>query len=82
MGIRPLRSSDDDKNDDDGLVTFSEDILKIEIHGPDEPALTVIDVPGIFRTATEGQSKSLLTRLPLSPGRRYLVGIPSTSSLL
>ncbi len=37
----------------DGSV-FSEDVLKIEICGPDEDYLTVIDVPGIFRDATEG----------------------------
>ncbi|KKF97613.1 Interferon-induced GTP-binding protein Mx2 [Ceratocystis platani] len=30
---------------------FSEDILKIEICGPEEDYLTIIDVPGIFRVA-------------------------------
>lgn len=49
MGIRPA-----DAAPDSGFVTFSQDILKIEISGPDQPALTVIDVPGIFRTATPG----------------------------
>lgn len=34
--------------------TFSEDVLKIEICGPDEQHLTVIDIPGIFRKATAG----------------------------
>ncbi|KAK3300059.1 COG4 transport protein-domain-containing protein [Chaetomium fimeti] len=33
---------------------FSEDVLKIEICGPSVDYLTVIDVPGIFRTPTEG----------------------------
>jgi hypothetical protein len=33
---------------------FSEDVLKIEICGPNEDYLTVIDVPGIFRNPTEG----------------------------
>lgn len=56
MGIRPSDASPDFADDDVDMVTFSEDILKIEITGPDEPALTVIDVPGIFRTATPGQS--------------------------
>ncbi|CCF37109.1 interferon-induced GTP-binding protein Mx1 [Colletotrichum higginsianum] len=32
---------------------FTEDILKIEIGGPKQHHLTVIDVPGIFRTATK-----------------------------
>lgn len=51
MGIR---STSDPQNTDTGVLTFSEDILKIEINGPDQPALTVIDVPGIFRTTTPG----------------------------
>jgi hypothetical protein len=37
-----------------GDKTFTEDVLKIEKCGPDEDYLTVIDVPGIFRTTTEG----------------------------
>jgi GTPase SAR1 family protein len=44
MGIR--------MSSDDGNVpqqAFSEDILKIEINGPDQEHFTVIDVPGIFR---------------------------------
>ncbi|KAJ4389660.1 hypothetical protein N0V93_007132 [Gnomoniopsis smithogilvyi] len=51
MGIRSI---DDTSNVENGLLTFSEDILKIEINGPDQPALTIIDVPGIFRTPTPG----------------------------
>ncbi|KAG7293325.1 hypothetical protein NEMBOFW57_003373 [Staphylotrichum longicolle] len=37
-----------------GGSVFSEDVLKIEICGPSVDYLTVIDVPGIFRTPTEG----------------------------
>ncbi|RDW57256.1 hypothetical protein BP5796_12706 [Coleophoma crateriformis] len=40
----------------DGAV-FSEDGLKIEVKGPHEDYLTVIDVPGIFRTTTQGTTK-------------------------
>jgi len=47
MGIRTDTSSS-------GGTVFSEDVLKIEICGPDEDYLTVIDVPGIFRNVTEG----------------------------
>ncbi|KAH8704700.1 putative dynamin [Talaromyces proteolyticus] len=47
MGIRTDTSSSD------GNV-FSEDVLKVEICGPNEDYLTLIDVPGIFRTPTEG----------------------------
>lgn len=41
-------------NNPTGDKTFSEDTLKIEKCGPNEDYLTVIDVPGIFRTTTEG----------------------------
>ncbi|MCJ1266547.1 hypothetical protein MMC22_006432 [Lobaria immixta] len=34
--------------------TFSEDVLKIEIRGPGEQHLSVIDVPGIFKKTTAG----------------------------
>ncbi len=37
-----------------GGSVFSLDVLKIEICGPSVDYLTVIDVPGIFRTPTEG----------------------------
>jgi hypothetical protein len=34
--------------------TFSEDLLSIELCGPDQQNLSIIDIPGIFRTPTEG----------------------------
>ncbi|PYH80584.1 hypothetical protein BO82DRAFT_286169, partial [Aspergillus uvarum CBS 121591] len=36
------------------LPTFSSDVLRLEIHGPHENHLSVIDVPGIFKTTTPG----------------------------
>lgn len=33
--------------------TFSSDVLRIQVAGPDEQHLTVIDVPGIFQRATK-----------------------------
>lgn len=47
MGIRTDMSSKT------GTV-FSEDILKIEVYGPNQDYLTIVDVPGIFRNLTEG----------------------------
>ncbi|KAI1875074.1 uncharacterized protein JN550_002503 [Neoarthrinium moseri] len=38
-------------------TVFSQDILKIEVRGPREDYLTIIDVPGIFRTTTLGTTK-------------------------
>ena len=34
--------------------TFSDDVLKIEICGPEQQHFSVIDVPGIFRNTTVG----------------------------
>lgn len=49
MGIpgpgQPLESSQS---------TFSDDLLSIELSGPDKQNLSIIDIPGIFRTPTEG----------------------------
>ncbi|RAH80888.1 hypothetical protein BO86DRAFT_275538, partial [Aspergillus japonicus CBS 114.51] len=39
---------------EDNLPTFSSDVLRLEIHGPHENHLSVIDVPGIFKTTTSG----------------------------
>ncbi|GKZ37936.1 hypothetical protein AbraIFM66950_009799 [Aspergillus brasiliensis] len=47
MGIRSNLSSKE------GSV-FSKDVLRIELCGPEEDYLTVIDVPGIFRDPTDG----------------------------
>ncbi|PTB43657.1 hypothetical protein M441DRAFT_134816 [Trichoderma asperellum CBS 433.97] len=40
---------------------FSKDVLKIEISGPREDYLTIIDVPGIFRTTTQGTTRDDMT---------------------
>ncbi|KAL7935214.1 P-loop containing nucleoside triphosphate hydrolase protein [Trichoderma chlorosporum] len=50
MGLRTIISTGS------GAV-FSEDVLKIEICGPREDYLTIIDVPGIFRDPTKGTTK-------------------------
>jgi hypothetical protein len=47
MGIKP--ALDDTESE---LQTFSEDILKIEMTGPEQEHFTVIDVPGIFRVSS------------------------------
>ncbi|KXS94723.1 hypothetical protein AC579_9202 [Pseudocercospora musae] len=43
-------------NRDDGekKPTFSNDVLRLEISGPNQEHLSVIDVPGIFKSTTEG----------------------------
>ncbi|KAJ9136494.1 Interferon-induced GTP-binding protein Mx1 [Pleurostoma richardsiae] len=87
MGIRPAGSGSDDGSVDDfapDLITFSEDILKIEISGPDESHLTVIDVPGIFRNSTPGLTtesdiplvKNMVTKYMKDPRTIILAVIP------
>ncbi|KAL4405968.1 interferon-induced GTP-binding protein Mx1 [Colletotrichum abscissum] len=49
MELRGINDGDASK-----LPIFAEDILKIEINSPDQYHLTIIDVPGIFRTPTKG----------------------------
>ena len=34
--------------------TFADDVLRIEISGPNQEHLSVIDVPGIFKKSTPG----------------------------
>lgn len=48
MGLREPGASDEAGD------TFSDDVLKIEICGPEQQHLSVIDVPGIFRNTTAG----------------------------
>ncbi|KAJ5370483.1 P-loop containing nucleoside triphosphate hydrolase protein [Penicillium cataractarum] len=36
---------------------FSDDVLKIEISGPDKPELTLVDLPGLYTSASKEQSK-------------------------
>ena len=38
------------------LKTFSEDVLMLEVMGPDKGHFSIIDVPGIFRVPTEGRT--------------------------
>jgi hypothetical protein len=41
-------------SDSSKASTFSDDVLKLELSGPQHEHLTVIDVPGIFRSTREG----------------------------
>ena len=45
-----------DKGEDGTKPTFSEDVLRLEVSGPDQEHFSVVDVPGIFRATTEGQT--------------------------
>ncbi|KAI8165217.1 dynamin family protein [Colletotrichum sp. SAR 10_70] len=53
-------------------AAFSRDILRVEICGPEEEHLTIIDVPGIFENAQEGFSTSRDVSLVKSMVKGYI----------
>lgn len=40
----------------DGGKTFSSDILRLELSGPDHPNLTLVDLPGLYQAGSKSQS--------------------------
>ncbi|EAA33377.2 hypothetical protein GE21DRAFT_6461 [Neurospora crassa] len=68
MGIRAGNNKDDMS-----LPMFSDDILKVEISGPDQPHLTVIDVPGLFQvTGDAGGTTELDKTMVERMVKRYM----------
>ena len=55
-----------------GKGTFSEDVLRLEITGPDEEHFSVVDVPGIFRKTTAGVTTKADRDMVASMVRRYM----------
>ena len=55
-----------------GQSTFSDDVFRSELCGPKKSHLSVIDVPGIFRTPTEGLTTKHDMSLVRSMVRRYI----------
>ncbi|KAF9870377.1 dynamin family protein [Colletotrichum karsti] len=53
-------------------AAFTKDILRVEICGPEEEHLTIIDVPGIFENAQEGFSTSRDVELVKSMVKDYI----------
>ena len=68
-----------------GKATFSEDVLRLEVSGPDQEHFSVVDVPGIFRTLTEGVTtaadrdlvRSIVCRYMENPRSVMLAVVPS-----
>ena len=52
--------------------TFSNDVLRLEISGPDQEHLSVIDVPGIFKSTTEGLTTKADIRLVRNMVKAYM----------
>lgn len=68
-----------------GEKPFSEDVLKIEIRGPGQQHLSVVDVPGIFKKTTAGYTtksdmemiKNMVSRYMRNPRAAILAVIPA-----
>ena len=66
--------------------TFSNDVLRLEIYGPTQEHLSVIDVPGIFKSTTEGMTtkadiqlvRNMVTGYMKNPRSVMLAVIPAT----
>ncbi|KAL2838451.1 P-loop containing nucleoside triphosphate hydrolase protein [Aspergillus pseudoustus] len=58
------------KDSRNGLPAFSSDVLRLEISGPDEEHLSVIDVPGTFESTTPGLTtdadKAMINKMVLT----------------
>ncbi|KAL7934311.1 P-loop containing nucleoside triphosphate hydrolase protein [Trichoderma chlorosporum] len=67
--VMGIKLSEDDA---DGGSAFSLDVLKVEISGPDADHLTVIDVPGMFETATPGVTTDSDIDLVKNMVKRYI----------
>lgn len=44
--------------DDAGGKVFATDVLRVELSGPTQPHLTLVDLPGLFNTGNKDQSES------------------------
>ncbi|KAL2840120.1 P-loop containing nucleoside triphosphate hydrolase protein [Aspergillus pseudodeflectus] len=55
------------KDANDGLPAFSSDVLRLEISGPNEHHLSIIDVPGTFENTTPGfttdEDKAMINKM-------------------
>ncbi|KAI9785813.1 MAG: hypothetical protein M1835_003243 [Candelina submexicana] len=56
----------------EGQSNFSDDVFRIELCGPEKNHLSVIDVPGIFRTTEEGLTTEEDKLLVRNMVRRYI----------
>lgn len=71
---------------DDDKKTFSSDILRLELSGPEQPHLTLVDLPGLFQAGSRSQSdadsdtvKSLVLRYMRSP-RSIILAVVSAKN--
>ena len=55
MGVEP--KSPTDGAVEEGKLRFSDDTLRIHVSGPNVPSLTMLDLPGLYKTSSKNQDK-------------------------
>ena len=83
MGLKDTGTSDSWAN------TFSDDVLNIEICGPQQHYLSVIDVPGIFKNTKEGMTtvadmeivRNIVNRYMKDPRSINLAVVPANDDI-
>lgn len=70
----------------DTVMNFAEDILKVEVHGPTQPQLTLVDLPGLFETVIDDQNpedievvNSIVTKYMKNPRSIILAIVQATA---
>lgn len=81
-----IESAKDAMGINDSTKVFSSDILRLEISGPDQPHLTLVDLPGLFQAGSRSQSdadsdtvKSLVLSYMRSP-RSIILAVVSAKN--
>jgi GTPase SAR1 family protein len=60
-----------DADGSSSIAGFSDDVLKVEISGPDRPELTLVDLPGLYQATSPDQDKEGM-RIVRSLTERYI----------
>ncbi|KAI0567899.1 interferon-induced GTP-binding protein Mx, partial [Pyrenophora tritici-repentis] len=81
-----IESAKDAMGIDDCSRVFSSDILRLELSGPEQPHLTLVDLPGLFQAGNRSQSdadsetvKSLVLSYMRSP-RSIILAVVSAKN--
>ena len=81
-----IESAKDAMGINDTTKAFSSDILRVELSGPEQPHLTLVDLPGLFQAGSRSQSdadsdtvKSLVLSYMRSP-RSIILAVVSAKS--
>lgn len=70
----------------DSVMKFTEDILRVEVSGPTQPQLTLVDLPGLFETTIDAQDpedvkmvNNIVNRYMMNPRSIILAIVQATA---